>query len=391
MTTLQEKLEQLQEGRQRIPGQGPGDRREARPGRAVRNGPNRCHRIQRPDGQGHPGLRSDQGRQGRHRGHRPGRALASRIGNPIESDGGDYKAKASTSPGGWAARVQGDAAPVHSTEQISIPKGSHLSSAPIAVKSLITGSSSTSGGAFVVNERTDIVEMLGRKELEIRDLTTRRTGSDTVEFVRQTSHTNAVVEATSSARPTAPGSAGPTVNVAGGGYKAEGSWAFEIVSTTVKTIAEWVPITKRALADVAQLEGLINDELEQGRRREGRGSDPQRLRVRGEHRRHQQHLGYPDPGVDHGLLHHDPQGRDEGPPRGPGQPERVVFNPADAEALDLLKDGENALLRRPPVDHQPHLWGIPVIESESQAEGTGLLGDYKKAVLWDRGSRPRSP
>ncbi|WP_264922210.1 phage major capsid protein, partial [Mycobacteroides chelonae] len=30
------------------------------------------------------------------------------------------------------------------------------------------------------------------------------------------------------------------------------------------------------------------------------------------------------------------------------------------------------------------LWGIPVVESESQPEGNGLLGDYKKAVLWDR-------
>ena len=28
--------------------------------------------------------------------------------------------------------------------------------------------------------------------------------------------------------------------------------------------------------------------------------------------------------------------------------------------------------------------GIPVVESESQAEGVGLLGDFAKAVLWDR-------
>ena len=48
---------------------------------------------------------------------------------------------------------------------------------------------------------------------------------------------------------------------AGGGYKPEGAWAFAVVTAVVKTIAEWVPVTKRALADVAQLEGLINDEL----------------------------------------------------------------------------------------------------------------------------------
>ncbi|HOA04104.1 MAG TPA: phage major capsid protein, partial [Dermatophilaceae bacterium] len=91
---------------------------------------------------------------------------------------------------------------------ISIPKGTHINSDPIKVKSLFTGASSTSGGAFVVNERTDIVEMLGRKPLTIRSLcSNRRTSSDTVEYVAQTSHTNAaavVAEATSSAAPTAP-------------------------------------------------------------------------------------------------------------------------------------------------------------------------------------------
>ncbi|WP_109558077.1 phage major capsid protein, partial [Mycobacteroides abscessus] len=62
-----------------------------------------------------------------------------------------------------------------------------------------------------------------------------------------------------------------------------------------------------------------------------------------------------------------------------------VFNPADAEALDLLKDGEDRYYYGGPFAITNRtLWGIPVIESESQAEGVGLLGDYKKAVLWDR-------
>ena len=39
------------------------------------------------------------------------------------------------------------------------------------------------------------------------------------------------------------------------------AWAFVCRTALVKTIAEWVPATKRALADVAALEGLINDEL----------------------------------------------------------------------------------------------------------------------------------
>jgi hypothetical protein len=99
------------------------------------------------------------------------------------------------------------------------------------IKGLFVGGTSTSAGAFVVNEQTGIVEMLGRKELKIRDLcSVRRTGSDTVEYVEQTSHTNAaavVAEATSSAAPTAPEGAGGAGLNADGGYKPEGAWAFE--------------------------------------------------------------------------------------------------------------------------------------------------------------------
>src|SRR5690606_35006897 len=104
-----------------------------------------------------------------------------------------------------------------------------------------------------------------RRQLSIRDLiSVRRTGSDAVEYVRQVSHTNAaapVAEATSAARPTAPEGAGELINDPNGGYRPQGKWAFERKTVNVKSIAEWVPATKRALADVAQLEGLINDEL----------------------------------------------------------------------------------------------------------------------------------
>lgn len=148
---------------------------------------------------------------------------------------------------------------------VRIGEKTRIQSDPISIKGLFVGGTDTSAGAFVVNEQTGIVEMLGRRELKIRDLiSVRRTGSDAVEYVEQTSHTNAaavVAEATSSAPPTAPGTAGALVLDAAGGYKPEGAWAFVRRTAVVKTIAEWVPATKRALADVAQLEGLINDEL----------------------------------------------------------------------------------------------------------------------------------
>lgn len=270
-----------------------------------------------------------------------------------------------------------------------VPSKSRIQSNPIGVKSLFTGTSSTSAGAFVVNERTDIVETLGRKDLTIRSLVgNRRTESDTIEFVQETSHTNnaaVVAEATSSAAPTAPGSAGALVLNAGGGYKPEGAWAFAIVQANVKTIAEWVPVTKRALADVAQLEGLINDELtrdvaeaEENEILNGDGT--------GEHFAGINNTsGIQTQAWTTDFITTTRKAVTKAKTVGRVTPSAWVFNPADAEALDLLKDGESRYYYGGPQSIGPRtLWGYPVVESESQAAGTGLLGDFSRAVIWDR-------
>jgi len=268
-----------------------------------------------------------------------------------------------------------------------IPQKSRVQSAPIAVKSLFTGASSTSAGAFVVNERTDIVESLGRKPLTVRDLVAkRRTTSDAVEFVRQTSHTNnaaVVAEATSSAGPT--NVSGTLTYNAGGGYKPEGAWAFEVVTTNVKTIAEWVPVTKRALADVAQLEGLINDELaadiaeaEEGQILNGNGSGENFTGITAT-------SGIQTQAFSTDLFTSVRKGVTKLRTVGRVNPSALLVNPADAEKIDLLKDANNVYYYGgPQVIGQRTLWGVPVVESETMAEGTGLIGDFSKAVLWDR-------
>jgi len=277
-----------------------------------------------------------------------------------------------------------------------IPAKGRVQSNPIAVKSLFTGASSTSAGAFVVNERTDIVEMLGRKALTIRNLVSnRRTASDAVEYVKETSHTNAaavVAEATSSAAPTLPALDGDAlaagaslVNAAGGGYKPEGAWAFEVVTTTVKTIAEWVPVTKRALADVAQLEGLINDELrqdvaeaEEGQILNGDGNGENFTGINNT-------SGIQTQAYSNDLFETIRKGVTKLRTVGRVNPTALVLNPSDAEAIDLAKDGENRYYYGGPQSiGQRTIWGVPVVESESQAAGTGLLGDFAKGVLWDR-------
>ena len=270
-----------------------------------------------------------------------------------------------------------------------VPERSQFSTAPVSIKGLFVGGTDTSAGAFVVNEQTGIVETLGRKALTIRDLVSvRRTDSDAVEYVAQTSHTNAaatVPEASSSAAPTAPGSAGALVLNANGGYKPEGAWAYERKVANVKTIAEWVPATKRALADVAALEGLINDELrldiaetEEAQILNGNGTGENFTGINA-------WSGVQTQAFSTDLFESVRKGITKARTVGRVNPTAVVVNPADAELIDLAKD-LNGTYRYggPQTLGQRTIWGLPVVESETQAAGEVLLGDFQKAVIWDR-------
>ena len=136
---------------------------------------------------------------------------------------------------------------------------------PFEKKAVLTGASATSGGAFVQNDDTGIYVPMGRKPLKLRDLiSVRSTNSDTVEFVQQTAQVTqaaGVAEATSAALPTVDPSTHVVTLNSGGGYKPEGAMTFVKVSTPVETVAVWIPVTKRALADAAQLRGIIDQEL----------------------------------------------------------------------------------------------------------------------------------
>lgn len=274
-----------------------------------------------------------------------------------------------------------------------IPEKSRIQSDPISIKGLFVGGTDTSAGAFVVNEQTGIVEMLGRKELKIRDLVSvRRTGSDTVEYVQQTSHTNAaaiVPEATSSAAPTAEADtttgAVTFTNATGGGYKPEGSWAFERKTAVVKTIAEWVPATKRALADVAALEGLINDELrldvaeaEEAQILNGDGSGENFTGIAN-------WSGIQSQAFSTDIFKTIRKAITLARTVGRVNPNAVVVSPATAETIDLAQDGEQRYRYGGPQAIGPRtVWGLPVVESETQSDSNVIVGDFSKAVLWDR-------
>ena len=271
-----------------------------------------------------------------------------------------------------------------------VPERSKFSTDPISVKGLFVGGNATSAGAFVTPEHSGIIEMLGRRPLTIRDfISVRRTASDTIDYVVQTAHTNAaapVAEATSSAAPTAPGTAGALVQAAGGGYKPEGAWAFQRKTATVKTIAEWVPATKRALADAAQLEGLINDELrkdiaetEENQILTGNGSGENLTGILAT-------SGIQTQAFDTDIFVSTRKALTKARVVGRVVPNAIALNPTDVEKVDLAREsGTGRFFSGGPFSMGPRtLWGTPILETEGVAAGTALVGDFSKAVLWDR-------
>jgi len=270
-----------------------------------------------------------------------------------------------------------------------VPEKARFQTDPINVKALITGASDTSGGALVVPEQTGIFEMLGRRPLTIRNvISVRRTGSDAVEFVRQISHTNnaAPVPEAISADAIGDGTGG-TATVITGGVKPQGSWAFERATATVKTIAEWVPATKRALADVAALEGLINDEL---RADLAEAEEDQLLTGDGTGENLEGILevsGTQGQSFDTDIFRTVRRALTKVRTVGRAVPNGVGLNPADVETVDLARENgtTGAFIGGGPFTLGPRtLWGVPIVESEAIPAGTAIVADWRKAVLWDR-------
>lgn len=248
-------------------------------------------------------------------------------------------------------------------------------------KDVLTGLGSDSGGAFVESERTGIYEPLGRYPLTMRDLiSVRQTGSDTVEFVRQLTTVNAAAPVAESNVTDFTGATGEV-----SGEKPEGSMTFERVTETVKTIAVWIPATKRALSDAAQLRGLIDQELREDLAEE---TEDQMLNGSGTGENltglantsgtlsqawNTDLLTTTRKAITHLLV------------TGRQRPTAWLFHPEDWEAIELLKDGENRYYWGGPMARGPMtLWGVPVAQSFFVAQGTAWLGNWSKAVLWDR-------
>jgi len=248
-------------------------------------------------------------------------------------------------------------------------------------KELITGLDDTSAGAFVVAEQTGIYEPIGRYLTVLRDLiNVRQTGSDTVEFVRQTAQ---VTQAAPVAEANVKYPSGATGEITG--EKPQGAMTFERVAEIVKTIAVYVGATKRALADAAQIRGLIDQELREDlvdaledQLFNGNGVGENFLGLANQ-------PGTLTQAFNVDILTTTRQALTTLLVTGRQVPTAWVFSPTDWETVDLLQDLQGRYYWGGPLAQgTPRLWGAPVVQSFHVAAGSAWLANWRKAVLWDR-------
>jgi HK97 family phage major capsid protein len=263
-------------------------------------------------------------------------------------------------------------------------KDHRVQSRPVGYKALVTGGSDTSGGAFVTNQMMglQVGQLAFQRPLRLRDVVTNlTTTSDTIEYVRMTSQTNNAAPVPESTTTADPG----TMNAANG-VKPESALAWAKVTTPVRTIAHWIPLTKRALSDAAQVRSIIDAFLRYGLEEEledqmvsgdGTGENLEGL---------SNVSGVQAQAWDTNLLTTTRKARTKVRLVGRSTPNAYLFNPSDLEAIDLLQDNEARFYFGGPsgLGTAGTLWGLPVIETEAVPAGTGYVGDFRKAVLWDR-------
>lgn len=122
------------------------------------------------------------------------------------------------------------------------------------LKTLVTGGSATSGGAFIVPTRdTELIDLLRRPRYLRELVTVGETNENSVTYVEQTTRTNNAAE-TAEASATGDGS----------GIAPESAVALAVRTTSVRDITHFIPSTKNAIADANELQGILDTEVRDG-------------------------------------------------------------------------------------------------------------------------------
>lgn len=223
--------------------------------------------------------------------------------------------------------------------------------------------------------------------LRVRDvLTNGRTDSATVQFVRKGATTNNAAEVAEA------------TTVAGATAKPESAVDLEVVETTVKTIAHWIPVTRQMLQDAAQIKTFIDAELLLGlEKREdtqlvaGDGSGANLRGILNTSGIQVLDATYftttaPLP-ANANELDRIRRAVRKIRVTGEANPNFVLAHPDDVEVWDTLKDADgNYLLRSggPDAGGVRSIWGLTIVESLAVTARRPLVGDGRYGIVLDK-------
>jgi HK97 family phage major capsid protein len=157
-------------------------------------------------------------------------------------------------------------------------------------------------------------------------------------------------------------------------------------TTPVRTIAHWMPATKRALSDAGQIRGLIDQFLRYGLQEEledqiiiGDGLGENFTGIANV-------AGVQAQAWDTDLVTTLRRARTKVRLVGRRTPTAYLLHPTDVETLALMKDttGQYYYGGFAAAGNVATVWGLPVVENEAVPVGTGYVGDFRRCVLWNR-------
>lgn len=232
-----------------------------------------------------------------------------------------------------------------------------VSSVDVELKTLMT----TSAGWAPEVTRTGRIAEYAYRPVQILDLIPQTTtGQAAVQYMEETTSMNAAAE------------------VAEGGTYAESALALTEMTSNVRKIATFLPVTDEQLEDEPQARGLINNRLPlfvrlrlDGQVVNGNGTAPNLrgfLNVVGIQTQAKATDTAPD-AVYKALTKIRVTGR--------ATPGSVIMHPTDWQGIRLLKDSTGQYIWGSPTEAGPErIWGLPVAQSDVIAQGTALAGDF---------------
>lgn len=233
------------------------------------------------------------------------------------------------------------------------------------------GSGAASAGALIQPQVNPGILMPGLRRLTIRDLLAQgRVSSNSIEYVRENVFIN---------------SAAP---VAEGNLKPESNLTFTKETATVKTIAHWIQASRQVMDDAPMLESYVNNRLlfglalvEEGQMLNGDGTGDNLLGLNQVATAYDASLNATgDTRAD--MIAHAIFQTSESEFEASG----IILNPRDWHAIALLKDADGRYIFGGPAAFAAKvMWGLPVVATKAQAQGTFTVGGFDLASqVWDR-------